>query len=263
MRVLITGGASGLGRALALHWAAQGARVAIADIQAGDAVVAEIEAAGGQGLCLPCDVTEEASLAQVAQQLKQNWGGLDLLVCNAGVASAGTLEQEPIDQWRWVMEINLLGVVRSCRALVPLLGPGGQVLNIASQAGLNPMPRMGSYSAVKAAVVSFSETLALELANREISVSVACPAFFKTGLDRSLRSPDPAMAAVLQRLFAKAPLSAEQVAEAIAQGVAQRRFLILPHSAGRKAYWLKRLLPWRGYLGLMLKQTARLRELGS
>ncbi|MBY6188366.1 SDR family oxidoreductase [Marinobacter hydrocarbonoclasticus] len=260
MRVFITGGASGLGRALALHWAAQGAQVAIGDVQDGHPVVAEIDAAGGTGMFLRCDVTDGDSLAAVAARLEAEWGGLDLLVCNAGVATAGTLEQETPAQWQWVFDINLFGVVRTCQALVPLLGEGGRVLNIASQAGLNAMPKMGSYSAVKAAVVSFSETLALELADRGISVSTACPAFFKTNLDKGLRSADPAMTAILQKLFAKAPLSAGQVALAIAEGVAQRKALILPHSAGRKAYWLKRLLPRERYLALMLKQTRRLRR---
>ncbi|MBW3139641.1 SDR family oxidoreductase [Ferrimonas balearica] len=260
MRVFISGGASGLGRALALHWAAEGARVAIGDVQDGTAVVAEINERGGEGCFLPCDVTDEASLAAVASELRQRWGGLDLLVCNAGVATAGTLEQETLEQWQWVFDINLFGVVRSCRALVPLLSEGGQVLNIASQAGLNPMPKMGSYSAVKAAVVSFSETLALELADRGIHVSVACPAFFKTNLDKGLRSADPAMTAILHKLFAKAPLSAEQVAASIADGVARRAPLILPHQSGRRAFWLMRLLPRQRYRALMLKQTAKLRR---
>ena len=114
-----------------------------------------------KALALPCDVTSEESVAAAAKRLQQDWGGVDVLVNNAGVATAGTVLDSPLEQWRWVLDINLLGCVRGARAVIPMLTAqrSGHIVNIASFAGIANPPAMASYNAAKAAVISLSETL--------------------------------------------------------------------------------------------------------
>ena len=180
---------------------------------------------------------------------------------NAGVASGGSLLDESIEQWQWVFDINVLGMVRVSRALLPLMREqgGGYFINIASQAGLTPIPYMGSYNAVKAAVVSFSETMKLELAPDNIDVSVVCPSFFKTNLDESMRSSNPASHKMLNKFFAKADMTKEDVAESIFQQVDKKQF-ILTHKLGKRAFLLKKLLPTQRYIKNMLNQTKMMKR---
>lgn len=191
-RLVITGGGSGLGRAMALRWARQGAAICITDRDAETAgkVAQEVTQAGGDAIAVQADVTSEADWLTVLEQVQQRWGGVDILINNAGVATAGSFETESIEQWQWILDINLLGIVRGCQTFAPLFKQQGhgQIINISSQAGITHMPCMGSYNAVKAAVIAFSETLRLELAADNIQVSVVCPSFFRTNLDKSMRT---------------------------------------------------------------------------
>ncbi len=263
--VLITGAASGLGKALALKWAAMQAEICVADInqQAGEQVCAEILSQGGKAFFIPCDITNIDSITSLKECLLSRWQSIDLLINNAGVASADKMEVEPIAQWRWVMEINVFGIVNMCQQFIPVFKQQGygSILNVASQAGLTPIPFMSSYNASKAAVVSLSETLRLELASDNINVSVLCPGFFKTNLGSSLRTQLPTMEKLLGKLFDKSPINAEQVAEIAYQGESNKQFLLLTHQQGKRLYLLKRLLPRNLYFTLVLAQTRRLRQL--
>ncbi|WEF31735.1 SDR family oxidoreductase [Pseudoduganella chitinolytica] len=260
-RIFITGGASGLGHEIALRWARTGARVCIGDLHdvRGAQVEAEIREAGGTALFVHCDVTSSADLQAVAQRLASEWGGVDIVVNNAGVATAGTLEAEPIEQWEWILNINLLGVVRGCQAFAPLLRAQqrGHIVNIASMAGLVHPPGMGSYNASKAAVVAFSETLHLELVNDNIGVSVVCPSFFQTNLVESLRSTDPKAAAGVQKLLNKGRITAAGVADSVFNAVQANQFLVLPHADDRKTFRMKSWLPRRTYLNKMRHLTRK------
>ncbi|GGB49081.1 SDR family oxidoreductase [Shewanella inventionis] len=263
--VVITGAASGLGKALAIKWATQQAHVCIVDInqQAGEQVCQQITALGGKAFFIHCDITNTASIQALIKQLTSYWQTIDILINNAGVASADKIEAEPLAQWRWVMEINLFGIVNMCQQFVPIFKQqgGGTILNVASQAGLTPIPFMSSYNASKAAVVSLSETLRLELADDNINVSVLCPGFFKTNLGSSLRTQLPTMEKLLGKLFDKSPINAEQVADIAYTGVSNNRFLLLTHSQGKRLYQLKRILPLNWYCKLVLRQTHRLRQM--
>ncbi len=139
-RVFITGAASGLGRALAERYARAGARVCLADIDdvRGAEALAQLQAGGATAHYLHCDVTSEADFEAAADWLRENWGGVDIVVNNAGVAQMGAIDATPLADWRWIVDINLLGVVRGCRAFAPLLRAegGGTLVNIASMAGL-------------------------------------------------------------------------------------------------------------------------------
>lgn len=258
-KVLITGGASGLGEALAWHYAKQNFEVCIVDLnsQRGHKVVDNINQSGAAAFFLPCDITNETDIETLKQQLQSRWDKLDVLVNNAGVATGGALEFEDIEQWEWVININVLGMVRMCRAFVPIMKQqgAGKIVNIASQAGITPAPLMGSYNASKAAVVSFSETMHLELEGSKIHVNVACPGFFSTNLDETLRSKQPGVAKLVSKmLHTYSDITAAQVAEAIYQDSEALKFMTITHKDGRSAFRFKRWLPPMRYLAMMKKQ---------
>lgn len=266
MRILITGGATGLGQAIAFKWANKEGTfdICIADInqERGDETVNALIAKGANAFYVHCDITSDSDVQTLAQTIDSRWGGVDYVFNNAGVATGGSLLDESIEQWQWVFDINVLGMVRVSRALLPLMRKqdGGYFINIASQAGLTPIPYMGSYNAVKAAVVSFSETMKLELAPDNIDVSVVCPSFFKTNLDESMRSTNPASHKMINKFFAKADMTKEDVAEAIYQQVSKKQFLILTHKLGKRAFLLKKLLPTQRYINNMLNQTKTMKR---
>ena len=270
MRILITGGATGLGQAIALKWAEKWVNkdkdisICIADInqERGDKTVDMLCAQGANAFYVHCDITSDNDVKTLAQIIETHWGGVDYVFNNAGVATGGSLLDETIDQWQWVFNINVLGMVRVSRALLPLMRKqgSGYFINVASQAGLTPIPYMGSYNSVKAAVVSFSETMKLELAPDNINVSVVCPSFFKTNLDESMRSNNPASHKMINKFFAKADMTKEEVAESIYQQVGQGKFLILTHKLGKRAFLLKKLLPTQRYISNMLNQTRTMKR---
>ncbi len=183
--------------------------------------------------------------AAARERCAAEWGGLDVLVNNAGVATGGGFARTPIEDWDWIIDINLKGVIRGAATFVPLFAEQGQghVVNVASLAGLINPPLMASYNVVKAGVVSLSETLRFELEPQGIATSVVCPSFFRTGLAASFRTPDPAVAQLMERLVTASDVPAERIAATIQEGVAAKRFLILTDRDGRVAYAVKRFLP--------------------
>jgi short-subunit dehydrogenase len=267
-RLLITGGATGLGKSMALAWAKNQkseVNICIADINKsrGDTTVAELQALGANAFYQHCDITKQEDIEQLRAAINTRWQGLDIVINNAGVASGGSLQGENIEQWQWILDINLLGMVRVSQTfLADFKAQGhGYFINIASQAGLTPIPFMSSYNAVKAAVVSLSETMKLELAHDNIDVSVVCPSFFKTNLDESMRTSEPAMKKMMDRAFDKSDINAEQVATSIYQAAQKRRFLILTHKLGKQAFLMKKLMPTAMYIKSMLKKTKSMQRL--
>jgi NAD(P)-dependent dehydrogenase (short-subunit alcohol dehydrogenase family) len=247
-RVLITGAASGLGLALATRYVGLGARVLLtdADTEAGRAAARELAGTGpGTADFLPLDVRDDDAWAAAVAWCERSWGGLDCLVNNAGVAAGGRFEAISPDDWDWLLSINLVGVVRGCRAVTPLLRSqgGGQIVNIASLAGLITLPAMSSYNVAKAGVVALSQTLRYELAPAGIRVSVVCPSFFATNLGQRLRTPDPAVHRMTAESMAASPLTADDVARIVITEAARNRFLVLPHRQGKIAWRVKRIAP--------------------
>jgi len=259
-RIFITGGASGLGRALALRYARDGARVCIGDINpdAGAAVAQEISKAGGEGLFLPCDVRRLTDFEKVREALTERWGGVDIVVNNAGVASAGSIEDTSMADWEWILDINLLGVVRGCKVFTPLFRQqrGGTFVNIASMAGLMLAPLMDSYNVSKAGVIALSETLSQELRDAGIHVCCVCPAFFQTNLASSMRSHLPGIQQNVNRLMERSPITAADVAEDIHRAVRERNFWVLPHARERRLWRLKRHAP-QAFDWLMHRESRR------
>ncbi|WNG47767.1 SDR family oxidoreductase [Archangium minus] len=262
-RIFITGGASGLGRAIALRFGRAGWRVCIADVNdtRGAETLQALAPLTSHTHYLRCDVTREEELTAASEWLTANWGGVDVVVNNAGVAQAGGIEDVPLSDWQWIVDINLLGVVRGCKVFTPLFKRQGRghFVNVASMAGLLDMPRMSSYNATKAAVVSLSETLQNELADDRIGVSLVCPSFFKTNLGDSLRTSDPGMRTALTKLLERSPITADDIADQIFRAVEQREFYVLPHKEGRRAWLMKKLLPRDIYSSMIQKRTRRLR----
>ncbi len=260
-RIFITGGASGLGRALAERYARAGWRVCIGDLdveRCADALAA-IRVHSPHSQALACDVTREDALQAAAEWLQREWGGVDVVINNAGVAQMGGIAETTLDDWRWAVDINLLGVVRGCKVFAPLLRTqgGGQLVNIASMAGLVHMPQAAAYNATKAAVVALSETLQLELEPDGIGVSVVCPAFFRTDLARNMRAANPQLEGMTKRLVERARIGADEIAERIFAGIERGDPHILTHPEARRFWRLKRMLPYRWYLALMRRQLAQ------
>lgn len=254
-RVFVTGGAAGLGRALAQQLVQSGARVLIGDLDHEDTTRTAQEI-GAHGIV--CDVREKADLDAAADWLRREWGGVDLVINNAGVAQMGPLDQTPIEDWRWIIDINVLGVVRSAQAMAPIMPQGARMLNIASMAAMLYLPNSAAYNASKAAVLAISETLMLEWEPKGITVQVACPSFFRTDLARNMRASDEKTRATTARMVERARIGADEVAATILQGLAQGHSHILTHAPARKSWLYKRVLPFRIYLGMMRKQLAAL-----
>lgn len=244
-RIFVTGGASGLGRALAGRYAEDGWRVLVGDVDEDRGREAE-QALGSNVRFRLLDVTDEDALVAARDWLEAEWGGLDVLVNNAGVAAAGRIERIPLEDWDWILDINLMGVVRGCRVFVPLFKRqgNGHIVNIASMAGLLNVPVMSSYNVTKAGVVALSETLRFELEPWGIGTTVVCPSFFRTNLHERLRTPEPGMAETVDKLLAGSSINADDIAAMIRVAVDRNSFLVLPHRDGRRAWFFKRYLPW-------------------
>ncbi len=262
-RVFITGGASGLGHALAMHYAGQGWRVLIGDLDRERCAdtVAKLQAVSPASDAVACDVTQEADMLAAADWLQQQWGGVDVVINNAGVAQMGGIDAASEVDWQWIVDINLLGVARGCRIFTPMLRAqgGGKLVNIASMAGLVHMPQASAYNATKAAVVALSETLHLELEADHIGVSVVCPAFFRTALALNMRASDPKLEAVTKRLVERARIGPEQIARQIFEGVQRGDTHILTHPEVRRTWLLKRVLPYAIYMRMMRRHLAQMR----
>lgn len=262
-RIFITGGAMGLGRALAHRYAREGYRVCIGDVNdvRGKETAAELSSLGADGFYLHCDVTNEAEFAAVADELQKRWGGVDIVVNNAGVATAGKIEDASLADWQWVLDINLLGVVRGCKVFTPLFKKqgSGYFVNIASAAGLLNVPFMSSYNVSKAGVVALSETIQTELADDNIGVSVVCPSFFKTNLAEGMRTDDPKLRSITSKVIERGKLTADQVADFIYEAVRARTFYVLPHKLDERIWLAKRALPRRIFAGIVVQRARRFR----
>ncbi len=257
MRVLVTGGSSGLGEALATAFTARGDDVLVGDLNAPE---------GGSVSNLSflrLDVRSDADWAAALAWVEEHWGGLDVLVNNAGVAGGGRIDVATMDEWQWITEINLFGVVRGTRTFTPLLKRqgGGHIVNVASLAGLVHPAGMGSYNAVKAGVVAFSETTGHELAEWDVRCSAVCPSYFRTRLVENMQGADTAVGQVIGGLVSDAPLGPEDIAAAVLEGMERGDELIIPDEAARAAYDLK-LNDRAAYDNVMRRQAARLNAMG-
>jgi NAD(P)-dependent dehydrogenase (short-subunit alcohol dehydrogenase family) len=239
---VVTGGGSGIGRALTLALAGQGARVVIADLDgpAMDAVAREARGLGVEALTLRTDVTELAQVQALADQAFKTFGGVDVLCNNAGVAAWGGLETATHHDWQWVLGVNLWGVIHGIEAFVPRMiaaGRRGHIVNTASMAGLIASQGLGVYNTSKYAVVGLSETLAKDLKPYGIGVSVLCPMGVQTRIRESERSrpaglrndASPAQPAV--ELIGRS-LQPEAVAAMVLDAIRANELYVITHDEG-------------------------------
>lgn len=242
---VITGAGSGIGRALAHACATEGMKLALLDLTQASL---EETAAGvtPEVLLLPCDVTDEAAVEAAAARVYETFGGAHLLFNNAGVFTGGPLWTAPTKEWRWCLDVNVMGVVHGLRSFIPRMLKSGQpahIVNTASVGGLTSPPHYSVYSASKHAVVALSECLHHDLreVTDRIGVSVLCPAFVKTAIadapttdQNGALSPDAAAHRQATRdLMQKARLTADDVARLALDGVKAKRFYILTHPGAR------------------------------
>lgn len=248
MNVLITGGASGLGRSLAMRFAKEGANICIADINTSGAeeTLSMVEQAGGRGFTYALDVRQESEWNQLYQVITERWGQLDVVVNNAGVATGDRIDAGEWQWWEWIIDINLKGVALGCRTFAPLFKQQekGHFINVASLAGLLAAPSMASYNASKAAVIAISETMHYELMPYNVGVMALCPGFFRTNLASTMKTSDPGMLEFVDKVFERSELNGDDVADIAYHAMLKNKLICNPHPAGRKAYFIKRYLPF-------------------
>jgi NAD(P)-dependent dehydrogenase (short-subunit alcohol dehydrogenase family) len=237
----VTGAGSGLGRAMALAFAQEGMRLALADVD--EAGLSETKKLIGNALTMRVDVSKEADVQKFADQIDKPY-----LVCNnAGVSPLGAVWENSVGDWQWILGVNLWGVIHGVRAFAPRLiaQNEGHIVNTASVAGLISPPGSGAYNVTKHAVVALSESLHHDLKERSsnVGVSVLCPAYVPTGISNSERNRpkefsnlnqqkselQKAKEANLKKAVASGRLTADDVAKAVVAAVKEDRFYILTH----------------------------------
>ena len=243
-RVLITGAGSGLGRALAARYAGSGARVACADLIAERAEATRAALPGLGHLACTVDVGNDQAMEQLRDRIVAEWGGLDVLINNAGIASGGLMVETTMAEWRRILEVDLLSVVRGCRLFLPgMLAAGrGQILSTASFAGLAGAPGIMSYGVAKAGVVALSEQLRAEVQRNGIRVSVICPSFFRTNLCDDVIGSEKIRAKVL-RLMETSPDTLDSVADRVFSAAERGDFMIIPTVREPMRWRIKRWFP--------------------
>jgi NAD(P)-dependent dehydrogenase (short-subunit alcohol dehydrogenase family) len=259
--VVITGAGSGIGRATALAFAEKGAYVHLVDIHRGrlDEVAAATRRVGPPAQVHVVDVRDAAAVEQLAHDVYARHRRVDVLVNNAGVGHSALVQETSLDDWRWVLDVNLWGVIHGIHAFVPrLIDQGGdaQIVNTASFAGLVGVPSMAPYSASKFAVVGLSEALGAELAPHGIRVTAVCPGVINTDIVRAgrLEGALGERRHQLVEFYAKRGIPPERVARDILKAVRSGAPLATTLGASYPALLLRRMSPrlWRSTAGLAL-----------
>jgi NAD(P)-dependent dehydrogenase (short-subunit alcohol dehydrogenase family) len=239
---VVTGGASGIGRALAEGLAGEGMKVVVADLDTAglEATVEAIRSKGGEVLAVVTDVTDARQVQALADRTVATFGAAHVLCNNAGVAVWGGLETSTLQDWQWVLGVNLWGVIHGLHAFLPRMiaqGQGGHVLNTASMAGLIASQGLGVYNVSKYAVVGLSETLAKDLRPYGIGVSVLCPMGVATQIRASERSRPAALrnasssTAEAVELVGRT-LPAEEVASRAIAAIRANQLYVITHEEG-------------------------------
>jgi NAD(P)-dependent dehydrogenase (short-subunit alcohol dehydrogenase family) len=244
---VITGAGSGLGRAMSVELARDGWNIGIADVnvQGAECTLDMVEKAGGSGEVFRCDITDTEQVMAMAEHFFEAWDGVSLLINNAGIAAAGLVGEAEISDWRRIVEVNLLGTVNGCHAFIPRMKAQGvgQIVNVASAAGMLNLPEMAPYNVTKAGVISLSETLSVELACDHISVTVACPTFFDTDLRTGMTCTNEFQSEFARSAFTNARLTTEDIARSIIKGARQGKLFVMPQFSAKWTCQVKRLSP--------------------
>ena len=249
----VTGGASGIGLALGQAFAQAGMKVMLADVET-DALAAAVESlrhVGPDVRGIACDVADPASVERAAQASFEAFGNVHVVCNNAGVAGGGGIDNISVDNWRWVIDVNLMGVLYGIRSFLPHIrahGEGGHIVNTASMAGMSGGLGLSPYTASKFAVVGMSEGLAAQLKPHGIGVTVLCPSYVRTRIGESGRnrlerygqaqpldpaSPAAAMVAEIARQLA-AGLDPAAVAARVLTAIREDELYVFTHPNSRE-----------------------------
>jgi NAD(P)-dependent dehydrogenase (short-subunit alcohol dehydrogenase family) len=244
--VLLTGAASGIGRACALELARRGDRLGLVDRdrEGLEATAREARALGATVTTFVVDLANPGELDRLAADAPEALGPIDVLFNNAGVAVIKPLDATSDDDWRWVFDVNVWAPIRLTRALVPAMTARGrgQIVMTASLAGLVGAPGMVAYSTTKFALVGFSESLRAELAPHGIGITVICPGYIKTGLHRATRYDNPSFEALVDAPPDWYGVPLDRAARSIVRAI-DRRDSQLVLGVERVGWYLKRLAP--------------------
>lgn len=247
-RAVITGAGSGIGAAFAVELANRGGRVVCSDIDeiAASATADAIIADGGEATSLRCDVSEIDDVTVLAADAQDWFGGPPTLVINnAGVGAGGhPIGEVSLDDWRWVLGINLWGPIHGCHVFAPILreaGYGG-IINVASAAAFGAAPGMAAYNVSKAGTLSLSETLAAELSGTGVNVTVLCPTFVKTNIVEAGRITDKSTQ-MAGRLMRWTGFSPQRVARTCLDTLDRGGLYCMPQPDARIGWGIKRFTP--------------------
>lgn len=247
---VVTGGASGIGLAMAERFAADGMKVVLGDVEAPalDAAVARLRAAGAEAVGAVVDVSDADQVAALADAARESFGTWHVVCLNAGVGGGGLSWEADPETWRWVLDVNLWGIIHGVHAFVPgmVAQRAGHVVITASLAGFLYGPGMGPYNASKAAAVAIGETLHAELAatEPEVGVSILCPGWVNTRIfesDRNRpggpleRTPEMEAGRKEMAAFFASSMPPSEVADAVVDAVRTRRLHILTHDMSEPA----------------------------
>jgi len=239
---VVTGAASGIGLAVTERFVAEGMKVVMADVEKGnlDREVSRISSDGGDVLGVICDVRDPGAVQDLADRTLSHYGGVHVVFNNAGVAPAGPMLETTPSDWKWIVDVNLLGVAYGVTTFGPIFAEQGEghIINTASEAGHVSSAVLGMYTATKHAVVGLSESLFRELEGTGVSVHCLCPNLVNTGIFHSERNRDdgeemtPAQTATiapLREAIVEMGITPAQVAGDIVEAMRQDRFWIFTH----------------------------------
>ena len=236
--VVVTGAASGIGREIALAFARRGARLAVADINAGalEKVRLELSSSGSEVYAQVVDVSMAADVKSFCDSVYREMGRVDVLCNNAGIGIGGRFEDVTLEDWEWTLGVNLWGVIHGCHYFYPRMiaqGGGGHIVNTASGAGIAPLPLMTAYCCSKYAVVGFSETLRAEAALHGIGVSAICPGIVNTPITQSAklcsgteRSTSQQLQDRIVNIYARRNYTPDRVAAAVVKAVEKNKGVV-------------------------------------
>jgi NAD(P)-dependent dehydrogenase (short-subunit alcohol dehydrogenase family) len=244
---IVTGGASGIGRALCEELARRGATVIVGDINLSGAqdVAGAIAASGGTAFAVPVDVRQAADVKALVDDVVKRHGRLDIIFNNAGIGVGGELHQLSLEHWRTAIEINLMGVVHGVAAAYPVMvrQRAGQIVNIASLAGLIASPGLAPYATTKGAIVSLTNALRTEGEAVGVRASVVCPGFVDTAIYENAVGVKLDKKELLKKLGLPV-MPAREAALAILRGTERNQGVIVFPWSARLLWLLTRFCPW-------------------